>query len=120
MPGWQKRGTMTNQEVRARIEEIGIIPAIRVASAEDALFAATTVFNSGIGVVEMTTTVPGAVDVIAELKRIVPELIVGAGTVLDTSTAQACLEAGAAFLTSPGLDLDIVHMGKESGVLVIP
>lgn len=111
---------MTNQEVRAHINEIGIIPAIRVSSAEDALFAAETVFRGGIGVVEVTTTVPGAVEVIAELRRTVPELLVGAGTVMNAATARACLDAGAAFLTSPGLDLEIVQLGEDAGVVVIP
>jgi 2-dehydro-3-deoxyphosphogluconate aldolase/(4S)-4-hydroxy-2-oxoglutarate aldolase len=111
---------MTNPEVRSCIEGIGIIPAIRVASAEDALFAATTLFKGGIGVVEITTTVPGAPEVIAELKRTTPGLIVGAGTVLDIDSARACLAAGVSFLTGPGLDLEIVHLGKENGILVIP
>jgi len=111
---------MTDHEVRARIEQIGIIPAIRMSSAEEALFAATTVFHGGIQVVEITTTVPGAADVIAQLKRKTPECVVGAGTVLDMETARACLDAGADFLTSPGLDPDIVQLGAESRVLVIP
>ena len=111
---------MTREEICARIEEIGIIPAVRVASAEDALFAAETVFSGGIGVVEMTTTVPDAVEVIAQLRQNVPGLIIGAGTVMDLRTAHACLNAGAAFLTSPGLDLEIVRMAEEADVLVIP
>jgi 2-dehydro-3-deoxyphosphogluconate aldolase / (4S)-4-hydroxy-2-oxoglutarate aldolase len=115
-----RRREMTIQEVRFRIEHIGIIPAIRVSSAEDALFAATTLFHGGIKVVEITTTVPGAAEVIAQLKCTTPEFIAGAGTVLDMETARACLEAGADFLTSPGLDPDIVQLGLERGVLVIP
>lgn len=111
---------MTKQEVRARIEEIGIIPAVRVNSGEDALFAAETVFRGGIKVVEVTTTVPDAVDVIAQLTRRSPELMVGAGTVMDAGTARACLDAGAAFLTSPGLDLDIVGLAGDARVLIIP
>jgi 2-dehydro-3-deoxyphosphogluconate aldolase/(4S)-4-hydroxy-2-oxoglutarate aldolase len=111
---------MTKQEVRARIEEIGIIPAVRVTSAEDALFAAETVFGGGIKVVEMTTTVPGAVDIIAQLKRTTPGLIVGAGTVMDAETARACLDAGADFLTSPGLDIEMVQLADDAKVLIIP
>lgn len=113
-------GTMTKQHLRARIEAIGIIPAVRVASAEDAVFAAETVFDAGIGVVEMTMTVPNALDVITELRSSKPELLIGAGTVMDLKTAQACLDAGAAFLTSPGLDLDIVAMAEEANILIIP
>jgi 2-dehydro-3-deoxyphosphogluconate aldolase / (4S)-4-hydroxy-2-oxoglutarate aldolase len=58
---------MTREEIRARIEEIGIIPAIRVSSADDALFAAEAVSESAIPIVEVTMTVPGAVEVIRQL-----------------------------------------------------
>jgi 2-dehydro-3-deoxyphosphogluconate aldolase/(4S)-4-hydroxy-2-oxoglutarate aldolase len=111
---------MTKEQVRARIEEGGIIPAVRVASAEEALFAAKAILRGGICVVELTMTTPGALDVIAELARTNPELIVGAGTVLDLEMARACLEAGAAFVTSPALDLEIVEFGAGNDVLVIP
>ncbi len=60
---------MNREEVRARIEEIGIIPAIRVSSPEDALFAAEAVASGGIPIVELTMTVPGAIDVIGHLVR---------------------------------------------------
>jgi len=111
---------MTREEVRARIEEIGVIPAIRVASAEDAVFAAQSVFRGGIGIVELTMTIPGAFEAIAELARTSPNLLVGAGTVLDLNTARRCLDTGAAFLTSPSLDLRIVEFGATHNVLVIP
>ncbi len=111
---------MTRQEVQARIIDIGIIPAVRVASAEDALFAAHAVLRGGIGVLEMTMTIPGAFEVITELSRTSPNLLVGAGTVLDLDTARRCLDAGAAFLTSPSLDLEIVEFGATRNVLVIP
>ena len=111
---------MTREEVRARIEEVGIIPAIRAASAEEALFAARAVLQGGITVLEMTMTIPGAFEVIAELKRTSPHLLVGAGSVFDLDTASGCLDAGAAFLTSPSLDLEIVAFGATRNVLVIP
>jgi 2-dehydro-3-deoxyphosphogluconate aldolase/(4S)-4-hydroxy-2-oxoglutarate aldolase len=108
------------EQVRKKIEEIGIIPAVRAGSAEDAVFAAESVFNGGIGVVELTMTIPGAFEVIAKLARTTPNLIVGAGTVLDLDTARRCLDAGVAFLTSPALDLEIVEFGAVRDVLVIP
>jgi 2-dehydro-3-deoxyphosphogluconate aldolase/(4S)-4-hydroxy-2-oxoglutarate aldolase len=111
---------MTKEQVQARIEEIGIIPAIRVSSSEDALFAAQALLSGGIRVVELTMTTPGALEVIAKLARTTPELMVGAGTVLDMQTAQACVDAGASFITSPALDLDIVEFDTRNGVLVIP
>jgi 2-dehydro-3-deoxyphosphogluconate aldolase/(4S)-4-hydroxy-2-oxoglutarate aldolase len=108
------------EEVCARIREIGILPAIRVASAEDALFAAGEMLKCGISVVELTTTVPGAIGVLSELARTSPELIVGAGTVLSIETARACLDAGAAFVTSPGMDLKIVDFTVRQNVAAIP
>jgi 2-dehydro-3-deoxyphosphogluconate aldolase/(4S)-4-hydroxy-2-oxoglutarate aldolase len=111
---------MTREEVRARIEEIGIVPAVRAASAEDAVFAARAVLKGGIGVIEMTMTVPGAFEIIAELRRTSPDLLVGAGTIFDLDTARRCLDAGAVFLTSPSLDLEIVEFGATRNVLVIP
>lgn len=111
---------MKKEEVCARIKEIGILPAIRVPSAEDALFAAGEMFKCGISVVELTTTVPGAIGVITELARTTPQLIVGAGTVLDMETARACLDAGAAFVTSPGLNTKIVEFTVRHNVAAIP
>jgi 2-dehydro-3-deoxyphosphogluconate aldolase/(4S)-4-hydroxy-2-oxoglutarate aldolase len=111
---------MTKDQIRNRIEEIGIIPAIRVSTAEDALFAAEAVCGSGIPIVEVTMTVPGALDVIAELVRSSSELVVGAGSLAGVETASRCLDAGAMFLTSPGLDLEIVEFGLKRKVVVFP
>ena len=111
---------MTPKSVRDRIEEVGIIPAVRVDSVEDAIFAAQSVLRGGISVVEMTMTTPGAFEVIAELRQSDPYLVVGAGTVLDLDTARRCLDAGASFLTSPTLDLEIVDFGATNNMLVIP
>jgi len=111
---------MTNTEACARIEEIGIIPAIRVSSPEDALFAAEAIAAAGIPIVELTMTVPGAIDVIAALRRQYPDVMVGAGTVHDLDTARRCLDAGTQFLTSTGLDLAIVEFALKAKVLTFP
>jgi 2-dehydro-3-deoxyphosphogluconate aldolase/(4S)-4-hydroxy-2-oxoglutarate aldolase len=111
---------MTREEVRARIEEIGIIPAVRLHSAEDALFAAEAVCEGAIPIVEVTMTVPGAIEVIRELTRHHSEVIVGAGTLFHVDTARRCLDAGAAFLTTPGLDLEIVNFALGREVVVFP
>ena len=79
---------MTPDEVRRRVEEIGIIPAIRVSSSDDALFAAESVSNGGIPIVEVTMTVPGALEVVAELARQHPHMIVGAGTRSEEHTSE--------------------------------
>jgi len=108
------------EEVCTRIKEIGILPAIRVPSAKDALFAAREMLKWGISVVELTMTVPGAIGVISELARTSPELMVGAGTVLDIETARACVDAGAAFITSPGMDPKTVEFVVRHKVAAIP
>ncbi|HXP87376.1 MAG TPA: bifunctional 4-hydroxy-2-oxoglutarate aldolase/2-dehydro-3-deoxy-phosphogluconate aldolase [Bryobacteraceae bacterium] len=116
----RKPDSQKRDAVRAKIEEIGIIPAIRVSSAEDALFAAEAVANAGIPIVEVTMTVPGASKVIFELAQRNPEVIVGAGTVMDIETAQRCLDSGARFLTTTGLDLEIVEFARRKEVVVFP
>ena len=111
---------MTRAAARDRIAEIGIIPAVRTSSADDARFAAETVARAGIPIIEITMTVPHALDLIAELVRAVPELVVGVGTVFDVTAARLCVEAGAQFITSPGLDLDIVKFALHEDVVSIP
>ena len=110
---------MNKHEVRARIEEIGIIPALRVHSSEDALFAAEAVSAGGIPIVEVTITVPGALEVIERLAQN-PDIIQGAGTVLDLGWARRCLDAGAQFLTSPGFDPKIVEFAAHENVVAMP
>jgi 2-dehydro-3-deoxyphosphogluconate aldolase/(4S)-4-hydroxy-2-oxoglutarate aldolase len=108
------------EEVRARIEEIGLIPSVRVSSPVHARFAAEAVNRAGIPIAEITLTVPGALEVISHLAQSFPEMIVGAGTILDVETAQRCLDAGAKFLTSPGLVPEVVSFAVKKGILVIP
>ena len=74
---------MEKQELRARVEAVGLVPVIRTSSAEDARFAVEEVSHAGIPIIELTMTVPGALDVIRDLVKKVPEVILGAGTVLD-------------------------------------
>jgi len=111
---------MTKQQVRDRIEEIAIIPAVRVSSPEDALFACEAIAHAGIPIVELTMTVPGAVDLLAAIGKSNSGVIAGAGTVLDLDTAKRCVDAGAQFLTSPGLEIELVEFANRSGVLVLP
>jgi len=111
---------MTKEQVLAQIEEIGIIPAARVSSAEEARFAAEAVARGGIPIVEIPMTVPGAAAVISDLVRRSPDMIVGAGGVFDIPTARLCLDAGAKFLTTDALDLGIVEFAVQQHVVVFP
>lgn len=111
---------MKKDDWRARICDIGIVPSIRAASAEDARFAAESVLRGGIPIVEITMTVPGAFELISQLCKSSPDLVVGAGGVWDEGTAQFCIDAGAKFLTSDGLNLSIVDFAVKHSVVVFP
>jgi 2-dehydro-3-deoxyphosphogluconate aldolase / (4S)-4-hydroxy-2-oxoglutarate aldolase len=111
---------MKKSEVCEVIREIGIIPAIRVSSAEDAHFACDVMASGGIPIVEITMTVPEAAELIAHLVRHHGKMLVGAGTVLNTEVASKCLDSGAHFITSPGLNLKIVEFAAKREVAVLP
>jgi 2-dehydro-3-deoxyphosphogluconate aldolase / (4S)-4-hydroxy-2-oxoglutarate aldolase len=111
---------MNSSEVRNRIEESGIVAAIRVYSAEDAIFAAEAAVAGGVSVIEITLTVPDATSVISRLVEKNPNIVVGAGGVLDTAVARQCLDAGAQFLTSDGLHRDVITFAVKQDVVVFP
>jgi 2-dehydro-3-deoxyphosphogluconate aldolase/(4S)-4-hydroxy-2-oxoglutarate aldolase len=107
-------------EILQRIHDIGLIPVVRSESAEMAHRAVAAVCAGGIPIVEITMTVPGAVDVIGALvKQISTDTLIGAGTVLDARTAEACVDAGAQFIVSPALDLNTIAFCKKMGVAMI-
>jgi len=111
---------MTKQEVANRIKEVGIVPVVRAASAKQAMLAAEAVSAGGIPIVEITMTVPGAVEVIASLsKSMRSEVLIGAGTVLDAETARRCIDAGAEFIVSPGFDFETVKFVGQAGRLMM-
>ncbi len=111
---------MTKDQAAARIVEIGIVPVIRASSAQLAIRAADAVCAGGIPIVEMTMTVPGAVEAISQLaKSLGSDVLIGAGTVLASETVQRCIDAGAEFIVSPGFDLDTVQMVNRLGKLMM-
>ncbi|OFV88203.1 MAG: 2-dehydro-3-deoxyphosphogluconate aldolase [Acidobacteria bacterium RBG_16_70_10] len=111
---------MDKKAVLARIRAVGLIPVIRARSAEEATQAIEAIRAGGISVLEITMTVPGAVDLIRAVVRRTPEALVGAGTVLDAGTARACIAAGARFVVSPILDRETVALCREENVAVMP
>ena len=107
-------------EVARLIEDIGIIPVVRASTHEQALKAASAVAAGGIPIVEITMTVPGAIDVIRELRKSMEaSVLIGAGTVLDAKTAAKCVAAGAEFIVSPGFNRATVRYAKREGILVM-
>lgn len=111
---------MNREHIRARIEEVGIIPGVRVSNPEYARYAAETLYNARIPIVEITMTVPDATQVISHIAKNLPHMIVGGGTVLDAETALRCLDSGAKFLTSPGLVMEVVEVALRHDTVVFP
>jgi 2-dehydro-3-deoxyphosphogluconate aldolase/(4S)-4-hydroxy-2-oxoglutarate aldolase len=109
---------MKKQDVRDRIERVGIVPVIRASSSQEARLAADAVCQGGIPIVEITITVPGALEVISELAKTMPEVLVGVGTVLNKTMARQCAEAGAQFLVTPGFDKPTVVEAGNLGLLM--
>jgi len=111
---------MDKKAVRERILEIGIVPVVRASSADEARLAVEAVSEGGVPIVEITMTVPGAVDIIRELaKAHGSKLLIGAGTVLNPEAARRCLDAGAQFLVSPGLNVATIELAQRRGMLIM-
>jgi 2-dehydro-3-deoxyphosphogluconate aldolase/(4S)-4-hydroxy-2-oxoglutarate aldolase len=112
---------MTPGEVLAGLERSALVPVIRAPSAEIATRIVDALLAGGVDVFEITMTVPNAVSVIADLaKRFDGRALVGAGTVLTALDAQKCIDAGARFVVSPGLDVGTVETCRKRDVLMAP
>jgi 2-dehydro-3-deoxyphosphogluconate aldolase/(4S)-4-hydroxy-2-oxoglutarate aldolase len=111
---------MTKDEVRERVLDVGIIPVIRAESASQAVQAAEAVCNGGIPVVEITMTVPNAVEALRLLTRdMKSRLLLGAGTVLHADTVEECVEAGAEFIVTPGYNAKVAARAKKLAKLLV-
>jgi len=112
---------MTKQEVLQKIREVGVVPVVRAASAEEATRAIEAVRAGGISIFEITMTVPDAVNLIKYLTAIFGETaLIGAGTVLTPEQAQDCIAAGAKFIISPALNLETIKLCNAREIVVMP
>jgi 2-dehydro-3-deoxyphosphogluconate aldolase/(4S)-4-hydroxy-2-oxoglutarate aldolase len=107
-------------EVRGWFEDTGIVAAVRVKSTEDAIFAAQSIVAGGVVIIEIPLTVHQAMTVINQLAKTTPDIIVGAGGVTNAATAQACLDAGAQFLTCDGLLPAVIEFASKQDVVAFP
>jgi len=105
--------------VRALVREIGVLPALRITSAEDALFVAEALAEAGIPIVEIAANFAGAAQLISEVARRAPRTVVGAGSVIRPTDAQACIEAGARFISTTTLAPEINELVWKKGIAVI-
>ena len=113
---------MRREEVLKGITDAGVVAVIRGDSKDEAIKIVDSVSKGGIKIMELTMTVPNPIDVIKEVaeKYKGTDIIVGAGTVLDTETARACILAGAQFIVSPSLDVDTLKLCNRYKIAVMP
>ncbi len=112
---------MTKDEVFVWLAKERLVPVIRAASTDAALRVVEALVEGGVKTLEVTMTVPGAIDVIQTLAtRFGGQVLVGAGTVLDAATASACADSGAQFVVSPAFDPNVVAACNAMEVLVAP
>jgi 2-dehydro-3-deoxyphosphogluconate aldolase/(4S)-4-hydroxy-2-oxoglutarate aldolase len=112
---------MNKTEILKRIRDTGLIPVVRAESSELAMRAVAALKAGGLDVLEVTMTVPGAIEVIQRLAtEYGDETLIGAGTVLDPETAAACVRAGAEFIVSPALNEETIAFCCEQEVAIFP
>ena len=103
-----------------RCAACGIVPVVVIENAQDALPTARALLEGGIDVMEITMRTSAALESIRQVAAAAPEMLVGAGTVIDLDQAKACVEAGAKFIVSPGLNPEMVAWCMENHVPVLP
>lgn len=111
----------TKQETLQAVKDCGIVAVVRGESAEPVMKAIDAVMKGGVTIIEVTFTVPGALEIIRQLAKEIPDnVVLGAGTVLDPKTAANAIEAGAQFIVSPSLNLDVIKTVIDAGKAVMP
>jgi 2-dehydro-3-deoxyphosphogluconate aldolase/(4S)-4-hydroxy-2-oxoglutarate aldolase len=112
---------MTSDEVKAQLEAVGLLPVLRAKSISEAHALVEAIYAGGVTVIEVTMTVPGAIDLLRDLKaKYGSKVLLGSGTVTTAAQAQATIEAGAEFVLSPSLHLDVIAKTKELGKVSMP
>jgi 2-dehydro-3-deoxyphosphogluconate aldolase/(4S)-4-hydroxy-2-oxoglutarate aldolase len=112
---------MARPEIPARLEQSRVVAILRRTDPAAAVATAEALVGGGIPTLEVTCDSPGAVEMIRAISQALGDrALVGAGTVLDAATAQAALDAGAQFLVSPHIDVDLVRSFTSRGVAWIP
>jgi 2-dehydro-3-deoxyphosphogluconate aldolase/(4S)-4-hydroxy-2-oxoglutarate aldolase len=111
---------MDKIKVLEELKGIGLVPVLRASSVEKALALAEAIAAGGVTVLEITMTVPGAMQVMRKLAETRPDILIGAGTVLDPETARMCILEGAQFIVSPAVNVKTIEMCHRYSIAVLP
>ncbi len=125
MPGQVPRAFFLTEEqavadILDRMIDCGVVAVLRADSPSELLDVSRALREGGVVAIEVTMTVPGALRVIEEAAAKMEDTIVGVGSVLDAETARAAILAGAEYVVSPVLNLDVIAMAKRYGKVVMP
>ena len=108
------------QDINGELEECGVVAIVRLSSGEGVLEAAQAALRGGCRALEVTLSVPGATDYIAKLAKEIPDLLLGAGTVLHAGQVEPIVKAGAQFIVSPILNEEMIKECNRLGVPIAP
>ncbi len=112
---------MSKERQLQQVLDCGIVAVVRASDSQQLVEVVRALADGGVTVVEITMTTPGALEVIREVKKSLGDrVLLGAGTILDTETARAALLAGAEYLVSPALNLDVIRLCQRYSKLVMP
>ena len=111
---------MDKATVLKTLRKLGLVPVLRAKSVEQAVLLAEAVADAGVTTLEVTMTIPGAIKVLERLAHDRPDILVGAGTVLDAETARICILAGAQYVVSPAVNVQTIEMCHRYSVAVLP
>ena len=112
--------TLTRPDVIRRIEDAGVIAVVRLTDSAVGREVANALLSGGVTAIEITMTVPRAVELIAELVQTLPQALIGAGTITDPNMARQVIDAGAKFVVSPVFRPRIIEACHERDVPVMP
>jgi 2-dehydro-3-deoxyphosphogluconate aldolase/(4S)-4-hydroxy-2-oxoglutarate aldolase len=112
---------MSKETDLRRVLDCGVVAVVRSPDGQQLVEVARALADGGVTVVEITMTVPDALDVVRQVRRALGDrLLLGAGTILDTETARAALLAGAEYLVAPTLNFEVIRLCQRYDKLVMP
>src|SRR5438094_6084093 len=112
---------MSRESQLRQVLDCGIVAVVRSPDSQQLVEVARALADGGVSVVEITMTVPGALDVLRQVRQALGDrILLGAGTVLDAATARAVLLAGAEFVVAPTVNLDVIRLCRRYDKLVMP
>lgn len=113
--------TQSRGSTLSRLLETGVVAVVRVDEPSGLVNLAEALHSGGVVHTEITMTVPGALDAIeATVRELGDEVFIGAGTVLDATTARLAISAGASYVVAPSLDPEVITMAHRYGVMAVP